>query len=102
MDENKQIAATILSQLGGRRFTVMTGAKNFAFDGPSLQFRLPTRGKKTVPNHVSIRLNINDLYDVTFSRIRGMNCTEIEKVENVFCEDLTRIFESATGLATRL
>ena len=44
-EERKQIADTILEQLGGGRFILMTGAKDFSFgEAGELNFRL-TLGK---------------------------------------------------------
>ena len=37
-----QVAETILAQLGGRKFQVMTGAKYFLGGADYLQFKLPS------------------------------------------------------------
>lgn len=37
----KEIATTILKQLGGNRFLAMTGAKHLAYGDNDLRFRLP-------------------------------------------------------------
>lgn len=54
------IAETILEQLGGNKFVVMTGAKNFVKTDNSLKFFLPRRAGSKV-NLVTITLE-NDLY----------------------------------------
>ena len=40
MSTDMRVAETILSQLGGNRFRVMTGAKNFAATDNSLRMRI--------------------------------------------------------------
>jgi hypothetical protein len=97
----KQVSQTILSQLGGGRFTVMTGAKNFAYsnDG-TLSFRI---GKNAAGfTHVKIALNGLDLYDMTFIKIRKYDIVKKETVNNIYCDQLRDIFEDRTGMYTSL
>lgn len=101
--ENRQIASTILEQMGGNRLRVMTGAKNFLALDRGLSFRIPGKGfAKQNINHIRIMLNGNDLYDVTFQVIRGTTVKTVAEVSDVFCEDLQRIFRHHTGLDTHL
>lgn len=111
--ERKQIAETILSQLGGNRFVVMTGAKDIAF-GPNgeLQFKIPT--KKI--NYVKIALDRGtDTYKMTFLKTLSTNeiCKRIQakrtdlidtvkEVDMVYCDMLQEVFTSYTGLYTSL
>lgn len=101
-EERKQIADTILEQLGGGRFILMTGAKDFSFgEAGDLRFRL-TLGRWRV---VRIELTPMDVYRVTFIQPprRGSAATgRSHVVEDVYAEDLRRVFERETGLATSL
>lgn len=100
------VANNILAQLGGNRFIVMTGAKNIMGDQRpdglgKLSFRLPRYPGLKI-NHVEITLNAMDLYDVRFHQIKGRDVALLATHENVYAEDLRRIFERATGLRTSL
>lgn len=96
-----EVAETILLQLGGKRFSTMTGARNFVGDKTSLSFRLP-RAKDGV-NSVKITLYLAlDLYTMEFYRIRGHAFTTVETVNQVFAEDLQKVFTEHTGLYTHL
>lgn len=96
--DNKQIANTILQQLGGSgRVSSMLGAKNFAAIESGLQFRWAAKAKNKA-NFINIKLNGNDLYDITFIRVYGLNLTEISEHNDVYAEDLISLFETQTGL----
>jgi hypothetical protein len=100
---NLQVAQTILSQLGGNRFTAMTGAKNFAGDDNSLTFRLPSNGFcKDSINCVKITLTPMDVYTMEFMRVRGVKVKKVSTFDMVYCDQLQSIFSHATGLLTRL
>lgn len=105
-NDSKQIAQTILEQLGGRKFIAMTGARHFSYD-PSgvLTFRIPI-GKYRA---CQIVVNDSDLYDVHFynwnNRRTSVNYgqeTSHEDHHGVYCEDLRDVFEAATGLRTSM
>lgn len=64
MANNMAIAETIRQQLGGGRFTAMTGAKNFVAIDNGLRFRIGRNASKA--NMVEITLNGLDLYDIKF------------------------------------
>lgn len=100
---DREIANTILSQLGGSRFVAMTGAKNFVAIEKGLQASIG-RGAKNKANKVRITLTPADLYDVEFYRFssRTFDCPSVGKVEGVDAESLARVFTNATGLDTRL
>ncbi len=97
------VANGILAQLGGNQFIAMTGAKNLLGDKASLQFRLP-RGAKGGCNAVKVTLDVTDTYTVVFYKIgRGTyDVTELASVSMVYIDTLRAIFESHTGLRTRL
>lgn len=99
---NQNIASIILKQLGNNKFIAMTGAKQIYAVENGLQFKLPANFAKNKINFVVIRLNFMDLYDIEFGYIRGNTYKAVEKVEDVYCEDLQRIFTEITGLDTHL
>lgn len=98
------VAKTTLAQLGGRRFSLMTGAKNYVSDGKTLQFDLP-RAKSGI-NRIRITLNPKDLYDIEYGRMtRKAGVPEYKKLgveKDVYVEDLHKAFNSITGLRTRI
>jgi len=96
------VANTILDQLGRNRFIAMTGARNLVGHHDGLTFKLRSNFAKSGINHVSIRLNPYDLYNVVFSRVYGIKATTIFAVDNAFAKDLTQIFTDITGLDVRL
>lgn len=108
----KDESAEILRQLGGKRFSLMTGAKNFCYSSNEkshtvLSFKIG-RNSKSV-NHVNITLNGLDLYDVEFLNLRLVTKPTVElrkKVisehKNIYCDQLREIFEQSTGLYTTL
>lgn len=104
MKSDLTCAKTILEQLGGNRFTKMTGAKNYLGGERSLIFRLPGGGGfvKNNGNHFRVELKGDDTYTLTLSRVRGSDLTMIEQQEGVYVENLQEVFTSMTGLYTRL
>lgn len=94
--------ATIYYQLGGRRFLAMTGAKYLVALEDGLQFKLPARFAKRGINLVRIRLNDLDLYDLECLKVRGLDATTVEAINNIYANDLQRIFREVTGLDTHL
>lgn len=95
-------AHTILNQLGGRRFIVMTGARNLIGSTCDLSFRLPARFALHGIDVVQIRLNESDLYDVTFARLRGRHMATIATHHDVYADQLQPVFRAVTGLDTHL
>lgn len=96
-----QVAETICAQLGGRRFAVMTGAKNFVGYAKSLQFSLPNNFAKDGINKVCVTLEPCNTYKVEFFKIRGTTLKLIAECDGVYCDMLQDIFESKTGLICR-
>lgn len=97
----KQIADTILAQLGGGRFIAMTGAKNLAFDKDgSLTFRIGRNAGNI--NAVKIELGASDLYTMKFMKIRKHNVTVAKEFDGVYNDQLQKVFTSVTGMHTSL
>lgn len=95
---NMEIATTILQQLGGNRFIMMTGAKNFGIMSKERGIAF------TIPRHNGIRgvrvyLNSLDTYDMHFLN----NKFEVSKeVNGVYNDQLQEVFTRETGLYTHL
>ena len=105
---SKEIAQTILHQLGGNAFLKMTGAKMLVALKSGLQFNLPGRGfcKQSI-NRVEVILDPSDTYTIRFCRARrsmkqGFILKIVEERSGVYAEDLARIFRETTGLETRM
>lgn len=95
---------TILTQLGGNRFKVMTGAKNFMGGDYALTFDLPGKLTKKRVNKVRIELKASDTYTIDFMRYspKKLEIVENTKVEGVYTDNLQQVFTSYTGLDTHL
>ena len=94
------VANIIYQQLGGARFAQMTGAKNFLGDRNSLRFKLPKNQSQA--NLVTITLEANDTYIISFARYRGNNVQVLKEIDMVYADQLQEIFERYTGLYTSL
>ena len=95
------VANVIFDQIGGNGFAIMTGAKQFVGGADMLQFSLPRYPGLRV-NKVRITLTPDDLYDVDFFNLRGVDCKLISQAVKVHAGDLCEIFEEHTGLYTKL
>ena len=96
-NNGKQIAETILEQLGGRLFTLMTGAKNLIHGEDYLQFQIPRGFAKNRATAVRIKLVGDEHYELTFYKVRGTNVTKISE-HTPIPENLREIFTRETGL----
>ena len=98
------VALEILRQLGGQQFMVMTGAKDMLAEPNGLTFRIPARMAKNGINIVSVLLNADDEYDVTFSKVSMKKQTNIvvSMRHGIYCDQLRGLFERETGLYTSL
>jgi hypothetical protein len=97
---NQEIATTILKQLGGNKFKVMTGAKNFAYGDSNLTFKIGRNSGKC--NHVRVTLNSMDTYKMEFISVRGTTIKTVKEFNNVYCDQLQEIFTEVTGMYTSL
>lgn len=111
MESNK--GDIIIKQLGGNKFTTMTGAKDFIWDEKKqyLQFALPRNSSGA--NRVKIYLR-NDLYDIELIKytMGRLNTKTFEYSEDkvkvlktakqIFAENLPEVFEKLTGLYVHL
>lgn len=97
--DHMAVANEILKQLGGRKFLVMTGAKDLTgFDSldaerkwPGLSFKLPIGSAK----FVRIALAPSDTYTVQFMTRTGK---VIKELDDIYNDKLIEVVEKYTGL----
>lgn len=95
------VAETILAQLGGRKFILMTGAKNLVGGERELGMKLGSGAQKGI-THLRIVLDASDTYTVTFLRIRGAKVSTVHEATGVYAENLRDVFTAHTGFYTTL
>ena len=99
------IAATILQQIGGKRFKAMTGSRDFIDMGNGVRMNLSRN--KTSANRLAITLDKETdtyrmrFYRMTVSKHFEVKTKDIAVYEGVYCDMLEEIFTSVTGLYTR-
>ena len=90
------VPKTILAQLGGERFVMMTGATGFMGSADSLAFKLGSNPRRVT--HVRVTLTPDGLYDMTFfSTGKGP-----QSHDGIHREMLQEVFGASTGLYTTL
>lgn len=99
------VAETILKQMGGKgRLSVMIGAKDFVgIDKPGqggVQFGF--KGSAKTGNKFRVILTWDDLYDVEFWYVRGVNMKKVAEFDGIYADQLKHIFELHTGLRLSL
>ena len=97
------VVETILEQMGGNKFMVMTGARPFVHGPHMLTFKLPTNQSKA--NYLDVIHNPGkDLYTMTFRRVsnRGMDSKNLVEYDDVYADQLQPMFEKVTGMYTTL
>lgn len=112
-EEQMAIASTIIEQLGGHKFIVMTGARDFIASGrdddlPGVAFRIPGTLTKNRINRVRVLLDHTDTYIVSFWVCRRQKDVHkpsmklISKHDMIYDDMLQPLFTRETGLTTRL
>lgn len=99
---DKQIADTIIEQLGGQQMKAMTGARDFVICKNGVQFKLPRHFAKSGINRVQIVLDPGDAYTVTFNKWSRAGLKKIAEFDNTYCDQLQGLFEEVTGLKVRM
>ena len=89
-----EISKTIYNQIGNQAFKMM-GAKNIGYDKDSLSWKVGRNSKGIT--HIKVVLNLMDLYEITFFKIRGTSRKE-NLIDNVYADQLHKIIETNTGL----
>ena len=92
------VAETIRQQIG-QKALYMLGAKNLINHGDALSFRI--RGSRKV-NYIKITLTADDLYDIEFGKIHGLNYTVKHTTKGAYNDMLLNSIEIHTGLYTSL
>jgi uncharacterized membrane protein (UPF0127 family) len=96
---NMEIATTIMEQLGGRMFRMMTGAKNFIAIESGLTFKIP---RSNNISYVKIILTPMDEYDMFFMKMNKTEIIILKEVNGLFFDQLQEVFTRETGLYTSL
>jgi hypothetical protein len=94
-----EIATTIMEQLGGRMFRMMTGAKNFIAIESGLTFKIP---RSNNISYVKIILTPMDEYDMFFMKMNKTEIIILKEVNGLFFDQLQEVFTRETGLYTSL
>ena len=95
------VAREILNQLGGNKFRVMTGAKNFMGFSEGLVMKIGRNSSNS--NYLKITLNSMDLYDMEFAKVSRMGEKKsITEYNNVYNDSMVEVFEKHTGMYTKL
>jgi len=94
------IAKTILEQLGGKRFRVMTGTHGLMAHPNALSMRL--RRNQAGAMYLKITLDPSDTYTMEVTRSRGTELIPVETVDGIYFDQLQEIFTRVTGLVTTL
>ena len=106
------VADTILEQLGGHKFVVMTGSSHFVSDKNTLRMKLAKNKSKA--NKLDITLNWDDTYTMRFYKYTAPRLNkktfeyvdekvvEVELFEGVYADMLQELFTQVTGMYTRL
>lgn len=94
-----------MQQIGGKRFAIMTGSRNFMDLGDGVRMNLARN--KTSANRLAITLDKGtdtyrmQFYRMTVSKHFEVKTKDIAVYEGVYCDILEEIFTSVTGLYTR-
>tara|TARA_B100000287_G_scaffold413697_1_gene445488 strand:+ start:67 stop:369 length:303 start_codon:yes stop_codon:yes gene_type:complete len=98
---NLTVAKTILEQLGGNKFCVMTGAKNLGGTENSLSMKIGRNSSNS--NYLKITLNMMDLYDMEFCKLTRMGEKKsVTEYKNIYNDMLQDQFTAHTGMYTSL
>lgn len=106
MQNSKQVACTILQQLGGRVFLAFTGSHTLiSYPNGCAMYLRKNIGKV---NRLKITLNGKDLYDVKFFYFRanyksdkGYSESNVQEFNDIYFDQLQALFTQVTGLLTK-
>ena len=95
------VAKTILEQLGGNKFRMMTGAKNFLGFTDGITMKIGRNSSNS--NWLKITLNSMDTYDMEFAKVTRMGEKKsVTEYNNIYNDMLTDVFTKHTGMYTSL
>ena len=110
----------ILQQIGGNKFLAMTGSKvkYYGYNESGYAYlRLKLTKNKSKAQLLKIQLNSKDLYNMSFDRIKKTlnkeyaalgikiydeDIENIKFLEDIYCDQLQKIFTDITGMYTRI
>lgn len=93
-----EVANVIVRQLGGGKFKMMTGAKDFIAIDKGVQFMIPRSN-----NVRKVRVTLDgDLYRMEFYSIRGIDVKLVHACQGIYADHLQWHFTEVTGLETSL
>lgn len=98
-----QVQKTIVEQMGGKKFMMMTGCKKLLIDGerPAVTFEIGSGAKKRI-KYVKVELMGDDTYTMTLSKIFKFEHKILATHEGVYFDMLQDIFTQETGMYTSL
>ena len=100
----KNVAQTILSQLGGNKFRAMVSANNFVYgtdDNNNDFIQLRFKGNRKA-SFLKITLNQMDTYDMEFGKIWKQEYKKVHESKGNYNDMLQSEFTAFTGLYTSL
>lgn len=92
------VAQTILSQIKtlDRSAMIAWGAKDLVNMGEGLKFK--TSGMVKWKGYVHVKYNEgNDLYDIDFFRVRGVDVKTHKQAKGIYAEDLVWVIDGVVG-----
>ncbi len=96
-----QIAATVLQQLGGRRFLMMTGTKPKYYDDKKSSVTFELKRNKSKAKYMTITLNGMDTYDIKFFKVsKDFEHIVLVEKNDYYNDMLVPMFEEVTGFYT--
>lgn len=102
---NRQVAMTILDQMGGqRRLSAMLGVQQFLIlssGDPGIAIKWPNR-QASKGNYVEVRLAGDDTYTMEFFNVSVRGKKSVKKFRGVYADMLRDTFERQTGWYLRL
>ena len=96
----REVAYTILDQMGGNMFRVMTGCKRWSICPGGASFMIGRNCKMV--NCVKVVLCPDDTYTMSFLKIGSKGIKTLATVEDVYCNQLQAFFTKHTGMDTHL
>lgn len=104
-----QIVATMLNQLGGKRFMTMTGSKlveKSVDERNNVSMTLSLIKNRTIANRLKVTyISKDDMYDMEFFRVtvgKNSKSVSVETYRSLFWDQLEEFFIGVTGLHTKL
>ena len=95
------VAKEILETLGGNKFRVMTGAKNFMGFSNGLVMKIGRNSSNS--NYLKITLNSMDTYDMMFAKLtKKGELKSVSEYKNVYNDLMRGTFTAHTGMYTSL